>query len=114
MGADCKFDDKFDVNSKVFILKFSYGSELYTIFRSRGQFKLFDERLELLWTETHGHLLAEKLYDQFGFAIWLTSRASGKTEIASPAYSYAPYFVDQNHYDGSHFNSLLAPGDFSR
>lgn len=113
MGADCKFDDKFDVNSKIFILKFSYGSELYTIFRSRGQFKLFDERLELLWTETHRHLLAEKLYDQFGFAIWLTSRASGKTEIASPAYSYAPYFVDQNHYDGSHFNSFNNMGEYS-
>lgn len=113
MGADCKFDDKFDVNSKVFILKFSYGSELYTIFRSRGQFKLFDERLELLWTETHRHLLAEKLHDQFGFAIWLTSRASGKTEIASPAYSYAPYFVDQNHYDGSHFNSFNNMGEYS-
>lgn len=113
MGADCKFDDKFDVNSKVFVLKFSYGSELYSIFRSRGQFKLFDERLELLWTETHRHLLAERLYNQFGFAIWLTSRASGKTEIASPAYSYAPYFVDQNHYDGSHFNSFNNMGEYS-
>ena len=38
MGADCIFDDKFDVNSKVFVLKFSFDSEIYTIFRSRGQF----------------------------------------------------------------------------
>lgn len=112
LGADCIFDDKFDANSKVFILKFSFDSEIYTIFRNRGQFKLFDERLELLWTETHRHLLAEKLYDQFGFAIWLTSRASGKTEIASPAYSYAPYFVDQNHYDGSQFNSFRNMGEY--
>lgn len=106
MGADCIFDDKFDVNSKVFVLKFSFDSEIYTIFRSRGQFKLFDERLDLLWTETHRHSLAEKLYNQFGFAVWLTSRTSGNTEIASPAYSYAPYFVDQNHYNGSRFNSF--------
>lgn len=97
---------------KYLFLKFSFDSEIYTIFRNCGQFKLFDERLELLWTETHRHLLAEKLYDQFGFAIWLTSRASGKTEIASPAYSYAPYFVDQNHYDGSQFNSFRNMGEY--
>lgn len=113
MGADCIFDDKFDVNSKVFVLKFSFDSEIYTIFRSRGQFKLFDERLDLLWTETHRHSLAEKLYNQFGFAVWLTSRTSGNTEIASPAYSYAPYFVDQNHYNGSRFNSFNNMGEYS-
>lgn len=28
MGADCIFDDKFDVNSKVFVLKFSFDSDL--------------------------------------------------------------------------------------
>lgn len=113
MGADCIFDDKFDVDSKIFILKFSFDSEIYTIFRNRGQFKLFDERLELLWTETHRHSLAERLYNQFGFAVYLKSRVSGKTEIASPAYSYAPYFVDQNHYDGSHFSSFINMGEYS-
>ena len=56
MGADCKFDDKFDVNSKVFVLKFSYDSELYTIFRSRGQFKFLDYQLHPNTSHIHPHM----------------------------------------------------------
>jgi len=107
LGADCKFDGKFDAASKVFVLVLEYEGNEYTFYRSGSLFKMFDSSLELLWSTSHRHELGERFYEQFGFAIWLPSRATKETEIAPPAYSFAPYFVDQNQYGGSEFKSFL-------
>lgn len=106
LGADCKFDSMFDAQHKIFILTFSYNDIIYTMYRSGAQFKLFDEELNLIWDINNRHELAEKLYELFGFAIWLPNRDSGLTEIVPPAYSYAPYYIDQNQYHGSEFRSF--------
>lgn len=106
LGADCRFDDDFNHKKKVFILKFEYGKKTYTIYRNDAFFKIFDSKLNILWASSHRHELGEYLYDQFGFAIWLPSRETRLTEITPPAYSFAPYFIDQNQYHGSDFKSF--------
>lgn len=113
LGADCKYDDKFDVKSKLFALTFSFENDDYTIYRNGSLFKLFDSDLELLWSTASRHELGELLYGQFGFAIWLPSRQTKETEIAPPAYSYAPYFIDQNCYSGSSYNSFERLGQYA-
>lgn len=112
LGADCRYDDKFNAKDKVFALVFSYENKDYTIYRNGSLFKLFDSSLALLWSTGSRHELGELLYKQFGFAIWLPSRKSGETEIAPPAYSYAPYFIDQNRYSGSSYKSFDGLGQY--
>lgn len=112
LGADCKFDSKFDASHKIFILTFSFNEDVYSMYRSGIQFKLFDAGLNLIWDVSNRHELAEKLYDMFDFAIWLPNRDTGITEIAPPAYSFAPYYVDQNQYHGSEFRSFERLGEY--
>lgn len=112
LGADCLFDSKFEAANKIFILVFEYHGEEYTIYRSNTLFKLFDPDLRLLCETSHRHKLGELLYDWFGFAIWLPSRESGSIEIAPPVFSYVPYFIDQNHYNGSSFGSFDSLGQY--
>lgn len=106
LGADCKFDGKFDAASKVFILVLEYEGNEYTFYRSGSLYKMFNSNLNILWSTSHRHELGKRFYEQFGFAIWLPSRSTKETEIAPPAYSFSPYFVDQNQYGGSEFRSF--------
>ncbi|WP_305296933.1 hypothetical protein [Parvibacter caecicola] len=112
LGADCLFDNKFDAVNKIFSLTLEFEDKGYTLYRSHTLFKLFDSDGSLLWETSHRHRLAELLYEQFGYAIWLPARESKEIEIAPPAYSYAPYFIDQNHYNGSNFNSFDSLGQY--
>lgn len=112
LGADCLFDRKFDSNNKIFALLFEYGDKEYTIYRSNTLFKLLNGKHELLWETSHRHKLAQLLYEQFGFAMWLQARNTKEIEIAPPAFSYAPYFIDQNQYNGSNFSSFDNLGQY--
>lgn len=112
LGADCLFDTKFDASNKVFIVILECEGVEYTIYRSGSLFKMFGPERQLLWTTSHRHELGALLYEQFGFAIWLPSRSENKIEITPPAYSYTPYFIDQNHYNGSSFKSFDNLGQY--
>lgn len=112
LGADCLFDGKFDSENKVFALLFEFKDEEYTIYRSRTLFKLLDGNHELIWETSHRHQLGQLLYEQFGFAMWLPARGTKEIEIAPPAFSYVPYFIDQNQYNGSNFNSFDGLGQY--
>lgn len=113
LGADCRYDDKFDVDNKVFALTFACDEIDYTIYRNDALFKLFDSNMELIWATASRHELGMLLYKQFGFAVWLPSRTRNEIEIAPPAYSYAPYFIDQNRYNGSEYRSFNNLGQYS-
>lgn len=113
MGADCRFDDEWERASKVYVVFFSVGDDSYHLARNDKMFKLFDGDGGLMWSVSHRHELGVKLLEQFGFAIWLPNKMTGETEIAPPAYSYAPYFLDQNQYAGSEFRSYKSMGQYS-
>lgn len=112
LGADCKFDSKFNAANKVFVLTIDYGGKDFTIYRNGTFFKMFDSDLKMLWNESNRHELGMRLYDQFGIAIWLPSR-SGVTEITPPAYSFASYFIDQGCYSGSEYRSFEGLGQYA-
>lgn len=112
LGADCLFDGKFDAANKIFTLAFDYHGKQYTIYRSNALFKLFDPDFRLLCETSHRHKLGELLHDCFGFAIWLPSREANAIEVAPPVFSYVPYFIDQNHYNGSSFSSFGSLGQY--
>lgn len=112
LGADCYFDTKFDGEKKIFAVTLEHDGEEYIVYRNGSFFKLFDSELHLLWSTSHRHELGEYLYEQFGFAIWLPARKTNEIEITPPAYSFAPYFIDQNQYNGSSFNSFENLGQY--
>ncbi len=106
LGAEANFEAKWDTKSKVYILHFCIDNSGYYIYRSCDLYKLFDNDKRLLFTSTHSRDLAAKLKDITHFSVMLPSRADDKLEITPPVYNYLPFFLDQDHYDGSKYTSF--------
>lgn len=106
LGAESFFEAKWDTKSKIYILHFSIDNEGYYIYRSADLYKFFDENKNLLFVSTHSHDLAEQMKNYTGFAVMLPGRNSEKLEITPPVYNFLPFFLDQDHYDGSKYSSF--------
>ena len=116
MGADCIFDDKWDDNNKIYILRFSVDENEFYILRHSNLFKVFDADKNLIFKTVSRHELSENLDEIFHFAVKLPARQSDndlpeddevqRLEITPPAYNYLLYFVDQDGQKGSQFSSF--------
>lgn len=106
LGAEADFEAKWDTKSKVYILQFYIDHSGYYIYRSCDLYKLFDDDKQLLFTSTHSRDLAAKLKEITHFSVMLPSRVDDKLEITPPVYNYLPFFLDQDHYDGSKYTSF--------
>ena len=106
LGAETYLEDKFDIDNKVVILRFAVDDVGYYILRSDRFYKVFDQDKRLLFRATHAHELSERLSEITHFAVRLHSKNDNRYEITPPAYNYLPYFIDQDHYEGSRFCSF--------
>lgn len=106
MGAESCFETKWDTKSKVYILCVSIDGKDYYMYRSADLYKFFDDEKRLLFVSTHSQELAEHLKDYTDFAVMLPGRTSERYEITPPVYNYLPFFLDQDHYDGSRYTSF--------
>lgn len=112
LGAEGLFASKWETKNKIFILKFAIDAMGYYIYRSSDLYKVFAADKKLLFVATKSSELAEKLKSLTGFAVMLPSRHNDKLEITPPAYNYLPFFLDQDHYDGSKFASFDKLGQY--
>ena len=106
LGAESFFETKWDNKSKIYVLRLSIEDKEYYIYRTADLYMFFDDDKNLLFVSTHSHELAEQLRDYTGFAVMLPERNSEKLEITPPVYNYLPFFLDQDHYDGSKYASF--------
>ena len=106
LGAESFFEAKWDTKSKIYVLHLCIDDKDYYIYRSADLYKFFDAEKNLLFVSTHSHELAEQLKKYTGFAVMLPGRNSEKLEITPPVYNYLPFFLDQDHYDGSKYASF--------
>ena len=113
LGADAYFDSKWKAEPKIYILQFSIDDHVYFIFRSGNLFKLFNEQKERISSVIHASDLAAELEKITGFAMKLPNRNENTLEITPPVYNYLPFYIDQDHYDGSKFSSFEKLGQYS-
>ena len=113
LGADAYFDSKWKAEPKIYILQFSIDDHVYLIFRSGNLFKLFNEQKERISSVIHASDLAAELEKITGFAMKLPNRNENTLEITPPVYNYLPFYIDQDHYDGSKFSSFENLGQYS-
>lgn len=113
LGADAYFDSKWKAEPKIYILQFSIDDHVYFIFRSGNLFKLFNEQKERISSVIHASDLAAELEKITGFAMKLPNRNENTLEITPPVYNYLPFYIDQDHYDGSKFSSFENLGQYS-
>ncbi|BDA10224.1 hypothetical protein MU1CBH_12520 [Megamonas funiformis] len=113
LGADAYFDSKWNESDKIYILKFEVQDNIYSIYRSRQLFKIFDSNEKLVFRTIHRSELAIFLGELFNFAIYLPNRIKDQLIIAPPAYSFLFNFLDQDKYDGTSFESFKNLRQFS-
>ena len=106
MGADCYFDDKWNDNSKIYILHFLIDGNGFYIFRTNNLFKFFDSKKNLLFKVVNREYLSVKLKKYTDFAVELPNRKEEKLEITPPAFNYLLYFIDQDYLQGPSFSSF--------
>lgn len=111
LGADARFDAKWNVKDKIFILKFSIDSTQYFMYRAADMFKFFDANKKLLFATTSRHELATQLSKYTNFSVELPNR-DNKLEVTSPAFNYLLFFLDQDHYDNTKFSSFSNLGQY--
>lgn len=112
MGADAHFDKKWKNEDKVYLLEFLVDNKKYFIYRHRKLFKVFNNLIQILFQTSSRMELSEFLGKIWSFEIFLPNRNTGKLEIAPPAYTYVMNFLDQDHYDGTSFNSFKSLGQY--
>ncbi|MBF2458343.1 coiled-coil domain-containing protein [Listeria seeligeri] len=106
MGADCYFEDKWEIQKKISIVEFSINKTSYLIFRQDKLFKIFDMKKKLLFKTIHRKELSQFLEKLFKFTVKLPNRDTNKLEITPPAYFYLLNYIDQDKMNGSSFDSF--------
>ena len=107
LGADCIFEDKWNVNDKVSILQICIDSKDYYVLRYQRLFKIYyKDNLEEIFRTNNRVELADFLGDLFRFKVMLPNKTTGTIEVTPPVYNYLLNFVDQDGMDGSKFMSF--------
>lgn len=107
LGADCFFDDEWNIKDKIYIVDLTISNSSYYIFRWDKLFKVYsrDDFKELFKTNIRIEL-AKYLKNIFDFSVELPNKETKNLEIAPPAFNYLLNYIDQDKIDGTKFNSF--------
>ena len=97
LGAEVEYDHEWDKSSKLYILTFDVNNEEYRIVRFCKRFAVFKQDKLLLLTDSVTKELSPLLEKIFGFAVFLPSKQTSKVELSPPAFSFLPYYIDQDN-----------------
>lgn len=106
LGADCRFDPKWEEKEKTYILKVKIDEKNLFFYRHDKLFKLMNENDEILFETTNRMKLAEKLEEIFKFAVKLPNKQDNKLEIVPPAYNYLLNYIAQDGINCTNFTSF--------
>ena len=106
LGADCKFDSKWNDREKTYIIKASIGNRTIYFYRHDRLFRIMNEDEKIEFQTISRTKLAEYLENIFDFAVKLPNKADNKLEIVPPAYNYLLNYIDQDGMNCTNFNSF--------
>lgn len=113
LGADCKFDPKWNEKEKTYILKTNVnGSHIY-FYRHDRLFKIMNEKEEIIFQTIIRTKLAEYLESIFKFAVKLPNKEDSNLEIVPPAYNYLLNYIDQDGMNCTNFSSFCNLAQYS-
>ena len=114
LGADCFFDDEWNITDKVYIVDFTVGNISYYIFRWDRLFKVFDrDNFKQLFKTNLRNELAAYLKKIFKFAVELPNKETNNLEITPPVFNYILNYIDQDKMDVTNFNSFKGLSQYS-
>lgn len=95
-GANVRYDNVWDISNKLFILNFVVDDAGYTIIRYEKNYAVFKGDKLLVITNKVMDELSPLLEQIFDFGVYLNSKDDGKITLAPPAFTFLPYYIDQD------------------
>ena len=96
LGAEVGFDSVWDKNSKLYVVNICVDDEKYLVARYMKRFAIFHGQKLIKITDSVTKELTPLLGDVFGFAVYLPNKETEKVEMAPPAFTFMPYYIDQD------------------
>lgn len=96
LGAEVDFDSVWDRNSKLYLATICVDDDVYRVVRYMKRFAVFHGDNLLQITDSVTKELASLLGDIFDFAVYLPNKDTEKVEMAPPAFTFMPYYIDQD------------------
>lgn len=96
MGAEVDFDNVWNKNTKLYVVEFYIDEIKFSVARWQKAFALFRETELILTTKSVSRDLARKFEKIFSFAIYMANKKTNKIELAPPAFTFMPYYIDQD------------------
>lgn len=115
LGAEVRFDARWDKDSKLSIVTIDVDSIEYRIVRFIKRFAIFKGSELLLLTDSVTKELAPKLSEIFGFSVYLAEKNGNKRVVqAPPAFTFMPYYIDQDKGWSELYDSFERMDQFSK
>ena len=96
MGAEVDFDNVWNKNTKLYVVEFYIDEIKFSVARWQKAFALFRETELILTTKSVSRELARKFEKIFSFAVYMANKKTNKIELAPPAFTFMPYYIDQD------------------
>lgn len=96
LGAEVDYDPVWDKNTKLYIATIRVDDDIYQIIRFMKRFAVFHFDKLILITDSVTKELTPLLGEIFDFAVYLPNKDSAKVEMAPPAFTFMPYYIDQD------------------
>lgn len=96
LGAEVHFDEKWNKETKLTVVTIDINGMEYRVVRFLKKFALFKGSDLLLLTTSVSKELAPKLAELFNFSVYLVQKNGGGSVQAPPAFTFMPYYIDQD------------------
>lgn len=116
LGTDIKFDSTWGKSSKLFIVRLLVDDVNFYVARYNEKYCVLDKELNIITiTDKVSRELSPVLSKIFDFEIYLPEKIDGKSVLAPPAFTFLPYYIDQDTGWGNEpFASFLRLDQFSK
>lgn len=115
LGAEVKFDNRWNKNSKITIVTIDVDGFEYRVVRFIRKFAIFKGTKLILLTDSVTTQLAPKLAEVFDFYVYLSEKNDEKRVVqAPPAFTFMPYYIDQDNGWTELYNSFERMNQFSK
>lgn len=115
LGAEVKFDGRWHKYSKITAVTIDVDGFEYRIVRFNRKYAVFKEANLILLTDSVTTQLTPTLSEIFDFYVYLSEKNSEKQIVqAPPAFTFMPYYIDQDNGWSELYNSFERMDQFSK
>lgn len=115
LGAEVKFDNKWEKDTKLTVVVLDVNGEEYRVVRFIRRFVIFKKNELLLLTESVTKELGPALGEIFNFSVYLAEKGNNKRVVqAPPAFLFMPYYIDQDTGWSDMYESFERMEQFSK